>query len=351
MSPHRILLTGANGYIATHILSQLLASPDNHFIRAVVRSQSKAEDVQSIFPNASPSRLEFVVVPDMTAHGAFDEALKSELPFDIVMHTASPFKYDAAGSPSDFIDPAVKGTTEILAGIQRVAGSSVKRVILTASFAAVGAWGLRDEKNKVYTEEDWFPVTSADVEARGSDKNFVYLASKTFAEQAAWEAQKADSVTWDLVAINPVIVYGPLLHKVKSVDNVNESMAIIWNKFLKEANPEGEIPPNGVPLYVDARDVAEAHVLALDNPEAANQRFILAAALADSQKIADILRAVVPGANERVPKGTPGKSTFPADQWSADNSKVQRVLGLKFRSAEETFGDSGRQLLELIKAV
>ena len=99
------------------------------------------------------------------------------------------------------------------------------------------------------------------------------------------------------------------------------------------------------------QDVAEAHVLALDNPEAANQRFILAAALADSQKIADILRAVVPGANERVPKGTPGKSTFPADQWSADNSKVQRVLGLKFRSAEETFGDSGRQLLELIKAV
>lgn len=77
MSSHRILLTGANGYIASHILSLLLASPAKHSIRAVVRSQSKVDDVKAIFPDASTPQLEFAVVPDMTTPGAFDEALKS----------------------------------------------------------------------------------------------------------------------------------------------------------------------------------------------------------------------------------------------------------------------------------
>lgn len=63
---------------------------------------------------------------------------------------------------------------------------------------------------------------------------------------------KADGVSWDLVAINPVIVYGPLLHKVESVEDVNESMAIIWNNF-KEASPGGEVLLNGVLLYADVR--------------------------------------------------------------------------------------------------
>lgn len=85
----------------------------------------------------------------------------------------------------------------------------------------------------------------------------------------------------------------------------------------------------------------------MDEPEAANQRFILAAGLLDSQKIADVLRTEVPGAMERVPRGTPGSNTFPEDQWRADNSKVQKILGLTFRSVEETIADAGKQLLEL----
>ena len=100
-------------------------------------------------------------------------------------------------------------------------------------------------------------------------------------------------------------------------------------------------------LMGETQDVAQAHILALDNPAAGNQRFILAAGLLDTQKMADILRKEVPGAADRVPRGTPGKNTFPEDQWTADNSKVQKVLGLKFRSVEETVRDSGAQLLEL----
>lgn len=168
------------------------------------------------------------------------------------MHTASPFLYKAAGSAQDFLTPAVQGTTEVLRGIQRVAASSVRRVILTSSFAAIGAFGLADERNKVYTEEDWSPVALADAEA-SQDKGLAYLASKKFAEKAAWAVHGEAGVGWELVALNPPMVYGPLAHKVRSVDDLNESTARIWSLFLKEKKPEGEMPPDGLPLYVDVR--------------------------------------------------------------------------------------------------
>lgn len=102
-------------------------------------------------------------------------------------------------------------------------------------------------------EEDWFPATNEDVEKNTTNKNFLYLVSKLFAERAAWEMQKGPDVAWDLVAINPVIVYGPLLQRIQSLDHVNESMGVIWNKFLNGKTPEDEVPADGVPLYVDVR--------------------------------------------------------------------------------------------------
>lgn len=93
------------------------------------------------------------------------------------MHTASPFLYKAAGGAKDFLEPAVKGTIEVLEGIQRVTPHSVKRVVLTSSFASIGAFGQVDEAGKVYTEEDWNPVTLETAEA-STDKNVAYLASK-----------------------------------------------------------------------------------------------------------------------------------------------------------------------------
>lgn len=346
MAAHRVLLTGANGYVASHILSQLLAA--SHSVRAVVRSQSKVDSVRELFP-ASSTQLDFAIVPDITAPGAFDKALQSDPPFDVVLHTASPFLYKVAGNPADFLDPAIKGTTEILEGVKRVA-KDVKRVIITSSFAAVGAFGLRDDKNKVYTEADWNPVTYDDLAKTGDNfKGLTYLASKTFAEKAAWDIIEKGGVGFDVVALNPPMVYGPLKHKVTSVDDLNESTAQVYNKFFKGKKAEDEIPPNGLPPYVDVRDIARAHVLALDNPAAANQRFIIAKGLLGTQRIADVLRATVPGAANRVPRGEPGTDNLPSEVYSIDNSKSKNVLGLEYTSEEETFGDLGKQLLEIEK--
>jgi nucleoside-diphosphate-sugar epimerase len=354
--PHRILLTGANGYIASHILSQLLSpsSPLSHSVRAVVRSQSKVDAIRALFPSTPSSRLDFAVVPDITVPGAFDQALQPDNgAFDIVMHTASPFLFAAANSVQDFMDPAIKGTTEILAGIQRVAKSSVKRVIITSSFAAVGTFGPAETPGKIYTEDDWNPVTLQEVEeawAKGN-KGLAYLASKTFAERAAW--QESEGKEWDLVVLNPPMVYGPLAHRIDRMEDLSESTGRIWTGFFGDKKPEDELIPDGFPLYIDVRDLATAHILALPSttPDAGNKRFNVCAGDIRSQEIADILRKEVPGAEARVPRGEPGKKTRPSDATGLDCGRAERVLGMQWRGREETFGEMGRQFLEIERAL
>lgn len=83
----------------------------------------------------------------------------------------------------EFLDPAIKGTLEILKAVKDGA-SSVKRVVVTSSCAAVidfDAPAVR-EPRKVYTEEDWNPRTWE--EALSGTPNAAYQASKKFAEKA-----------------------------------------------------------------------------------------------------------------------------------------------------------------------
>jgi hypothetical protein len=87
----------------------------------------------------------------------------------------------------------------------------------------------------------------------------------------------------------------------------------------------------------------------MDAPGAGNQRLLVTAGAVDSQKIADILRTRVARADARVPEGKPGTSTLPVDAFGADASKAEKILGLKWRPAEETFTDLGQQLLEFEK--
>ena len=138
-SLNRVLLTGANGFVGSNILKLNLADHPKTHVRAVVRSDAKARQVRSDFPTAGPTRLSFAVVPDITTPGAFDHAFETtsaDMPFDAVIHTASPFLYKAIGSNIEFVEPAVKGTTEILKAA-RTNAPDVKRVVITSSFAAI----------------------------------------------------------------------------------------------------------------------------------------------------------------------------------------------------------------------
>jgi hypothetical protein len=84
-------------------------------------------------------------------------------------------------------------------------------------------------------------------------------------------------------------------------------------------------------------------------PEASGQRFIVCEGQVSSQNISDILRKNIPELEERTPKGSPGEKGLQDGSFTCSSEKAKRVLGLTFRSMEDTFVDLGKQLLELEK--
>ena len=65
ISTGKVLVTGANGYIAAWVVQDLLEH--GFSVRATVRSLEKANDIKPIFAPIYGNRLEFAVIDDFTA--------------------------------------------------------------------------------------------------------------------------------------------------------------------------------------------------------------------------------------------------------------------------------------------
>jgi len=86
-APAKVLLTGANGFIAVWILQDLLEQ--GYAVRGQVRTLAKGEYLKRKFAKYG-DKLEIVAVEDITAPGAFDESVKG---VDAVLHTAAPVTF------------------------------------------------------------------------------------------------------------------------------------------------------------------------------------------------------------------------------------------------------------------
>ncbi|KAF4833652.1 Ketoreductase azaE [Colletotrichum tropicale] len=348
--PHRVLLTGANGFIAQHILAQFLEA--GHSVRAVVRSQSSADQLKATFAAYPSSQLDFALVPDIAAPGAFDAALVSDPPFDLVLHTASPFNFRAGKSNKDFIDPAVKGTTEILHGVLRK-GKSVKRVVITSSMAAVidGAAPPVTSPPKIYSERDWFKISRH--EAETTDNPVIpYVSSKMFAEKAAWEFLVEKQPPFDIATINPPMVYGPMhdASYLKAPAELNQSNFNLYSFFLGPGLTEtSAVPPEQLHLYVDVRDVARAHLLAATKLAAGGNRFVVSPGGISHQQVANYFREALPELAGRIPKGDPANTALPEGIFGVDSSSAKRLLGLEYTDEKKTFTDAAKQFYEIEK--
>jgi nucleoside-diphosphate-sugar epimerase len=103
----KTLLTGANGFVAAHLLDQLIA--EGHHVTGSVRSISKGEQILATHPEYA-GKVDFVVVADYAAEGTWDEAFKNG-DFDYVVHSAAPLLDDPGNTDfeRDFLRPSVSG--------------------------------------------------------------------------------------------------------------------------------------------------------------------------------------------------------------------------------------------------
>lgn len=159
---------------------------------------------------------------------------------------------------------------------------------------------------------------------------------QTFAERAAWEFVEKEKPGFDLATINPPFVFGPVIHYLNSLDSLNTSNERIYD-LASGKNKDG-LPPTGTFLWVDVRDTALAHVKAIEVPEAGGSRYLTAAGYMSNKAIADAIRETHPEYAANLPED--GVDDTPADIYKVDNSKVQNVLGIKFKTLKESVDDT-----------
>jgi len=332
-----VCITGASGFIASHAIKQLLEK--GYKVRGTVRGDAGKYPYLTELPGAS-ERLELVQA-DLLTDGAYDSVVEG---CDYVLHTASPYVVNVKDPQTELVDPAVKGTTNVLKSCKKA--KSVKRVVLTSSMAAI-----TDEPSddKIFTEADWNNLSSL--------KRNPYYYSKTEAEKSAWEFVKAQNTSFDLVVINPFMVIGPALSPA-----LNESNKI-FKDILSGAYPTIMSLHWGI---VDVRDVAKAHILAMET-DTASGRYLVSNEIVKMAEAVEILKQngfgkyKLPKVNLASKTGDKimkvlsytqpkGSGTYLRShlgrKMQYDNTKVKNDLGIQFVSAKDSIVETINDLVK-----
>jgi nucleoside-diphosphate-sugar epimerase len=313
----RVLVTGASGFIARHVVAELRSH--GYAVRGTARRPVDG--------------LHDVVTADLTRDDGWAEAVDG---CSAVLHVASPFPEGVPKSDDELVRPAVDGTLRVL---RAAADAGVRRVVMTSSIAAIAS-GHTDEALR--TEADWSDV----------DRSPAYQKSKTLAERAAWEFARESGI--ELVAVNPGMVLGPL-----QAPTVGTSVQVVHRLMTRDLPAAPKI---GFAV-VDVRDVAVAHRLALETPGAAGNRYILAGDHVWMRDMAAMLAAEFNPRGYRVPTGTMPTWLLrvvarfdPSVRLALDfvgrrelvsADKARRELGWTMRPVRESILDTAHSLIEL----
>lgn len=143
----------------------------------------------------------------------------------------------------------------------------------------------------------------------------------------------------------PPLVLGPIVHYLNSLSGINTSNHRTRNLINGAWKAEGRLGETGNFFWVDVRDLALGHVRAIEVPEAANKRFFILAGRFSNKQICEVIRENFPELAEKLPgKDVPG-GDFPKDGlYGFDNSRTKDVLGIKFRSLDES-------IIDLVKSI
>ncbi|KAG8379718.1 hypothetical protein BUALT_Bualt07G0118500 [Buddleja alternifolia] len=290
-----VCVTGAGGFIASWLVKLLLEK--GYTVRGTVRNPDDPKNSHLRELEGAEERL-ILCRADLNDYQSLCDAINGCVG---VFHTACPVP--VADDP-EMVDPAVNGAKNVM---RAAAEAKVRRVVLTSSIGAIYMDPNRDPR------KNW------------------YCYGKALAEQAAWDI--ANELRVDLVVINPVIVLGPMLQPT-----VNASVLHI----LKYLTGSAKTYANSIQAYVHIKDVALAHILLFESPEASG-RHICAESVLHRGEVVQILAEFFPEypiptkcSDEKNPRKKPYKFS---------NQKLKE-LGLEFTPVKQCLYDTVKSLQE-----
>ena len=300
MSSELVLVTGASGFLALHVVKQCLKH--GYKVRGTVRNlkdENKLKPLRKLYPQAN---LELVEA-DLLNKDSWKKAMKGVM---AVLHVASPFPNRQPKNEDEVIKPAVEGTLNVMnAAFQ----AKVKRLVFTSSTATLVGY----EREKDFTEDDWPEMEKV---------TKPYVKSKVLAEKSTFsfvkEKKDNDQECFELVVLNPSFIIGPTLHE--TVDFFGTSESLIYRVL----NGEMEKIPFFSFGACDVRDVALAHVRAISSSNVVGHRHPLLTQRewVSMKYVGEILYEEFYKQGYKVPleteSGSPNKSTMDNSRWLKD---------------------------------
>ncbi len=225
----RALITGASGHLGANLVRELL--DDGWEVVPFVRVTSRLAGLDGLDVR--------VRYGDVLDRASLDEAMAG---CDVVFHAAAVYRVWAR-DPDEILVPALQGTRNV---IEAAAAAGVTRVVHTSSCNTVG---FSTDVDRPRTEADF-----------NDDPHMPYTRAKVESERLALRLGRTLDI--DVVVLCPTGILGPHDHRITPT-----------TAFARDILSGGPVLPGGQNL-VHVRDVARAHVLAVDRG-AAGERYLV----------------------------------------------------------------------------
>lgn len=162
----------------------------------------------------------------------------------------------------------------------------IKSVVYTSSSTAA----LMPQPNKVIkiTKETWDEDVIKASETNPDSWN-VYGASKTQAEKAIWQSVRETKPPFQVACVLPNANFGTIIKP--GGENESSTASFVTNLYNGDTSMIDSVPPQ---YFVDVRDTARLHVIALIDPTCNGQRIFAFTAPFNRNDLLDILRKLRP---------------------------------------------------------
>lgn len=296
-----ILITGANGHVASNIVTEALAL--GFRVRGTVRTEDKIAALKMVFKNPNYSS---VLIEDMHTPDAFDDAVQG---VDAIILTAT--KLPGPADPMDIVPQTVAAAVSVLNSA--LSAPSVKRIVWTGTIPIVFRPGeVYKQDGNTWAEDAvaaaWAPPPYAPECAWVN-----YKAAKNEAEHAIYDFVKTKQPNFTVNSVLPCTVFGRIVTKPSDTGKWPRS---ILNGEVPSFGGNGRKPLYILPVpissrhhpfisltlvlfiewYINMTDVARIHLAAAFDATIIGQRFIAAADKFDWNKLIDEIQKLKPSA-------------------------------------------------------